>query len=281
MERVRYESVDAERRYRGVDPENRLVARSLERRWEETLQAEQRVRDDDNRFLREQPPQRSQDERDRIAALSSDLPALWHAPGTTDRDRNEIIRHLVEKVVVHVKNDSEHVGVAIHWQGGFVSHHDVVQPVATYAQLRDGYRLMERFPELRRTGSTAATIVETLNAEGFSPPRRCGPFTAPVVRQLLVRRGLIGNERTPGGPLRPNEWWLVDPARALQTSPLKLRDWIVRGWVTARQTPIQGSWIAWADQQERSRLRKLSTHSRGGVTGYPSELTTPRSTDLG
>ncbi len=180
-----------------------------------------------------------------------------------------------------MKNDSEHVGVTIHWQGGFVSRHEVVRPVATYAQLRDGDRLMERVVELRRAGGTAATIAETLNAEGFSPPKRCGPFTAPVVRQLLVRRGLIGNERTHGGPLRPNEWWLVDLACALQTSPLKLRDWIVRGWVTARQTPVQGYWIAWADEQELSRLRKLSAHSRRGVTGYPAELTTPRSTDLG
>ena len=57
LERARYEAEDAERRYRAVDPENRLVARSLERRWEETLQAERQVRDDYDRFLREQPPQ--------------------------------------------------------------------------------------------------------------------------------------------------------------------------------------------------------------------------------
>ena len=65
-------------------------------------------------ILREQPPKVSREERERIAALSSDLPALWQAPGTTPRDRKEIIRHLVEKVVVHGKNDSEHVDVTIH-----------------------------------------------------------------------------------------------------------------------------------------------------------------------
>jgi hypothetical protein len=107
LERARYDAEDAQRRYRAVDPENRLVARSLEQRWEETLRAEREVRDDYDRFLRGQPPQLSAQERARIAALSSDLPSLWHAAGTTHQDRKEIVRHLVEKVVVHVKQDSE------------------------------------------------------------------------------------------------------------------------------------------------------------------------------
>jgi hypothetical protein len=276
LERTRHEAWEAERRYRAVDPENRLVARSLEQRWEEALRAERQVRDDYDRFLREQPPQLSREERARIAALSSDLRALWQAPGTTFRDRKEIIRHLVEKVVVHVKNDSEYVDVTIHWQGGFTSEHEVIRPVATYAQLRDGDRLMERVVELRRAGGTAATIAAALNAEGFSPPKGRGPFTKPIVWQLLVRRGLVGNERTQGEPLGPHEWWLVDLARKLQINPLKLRDWICRGWVTARQTPVQGYWIAWADDEELGRLRELGARSHRGRTGYPRELTTPR-----
>jgi hypothetical protein len=131
LERARYEAEDAERRYRAVDPENRLVARSLEQRWEETLRAERQVRDDYDRFLREQPPQLSHEERARIAALSSDLPALWQAPGTTHQDRKEIVRLLVEKVLVHVKSDSEHVDVTITWCAGYISQHEVVRPVKT------------------------------------------------------------------------------------------------------------------------------------------------------
>ena len=109
LEQARHEARDAERRYRAVDPENRLVARTLEQRWEEALRAERDVQDDYDRFLREQPPRLRPEERARIAALSSDMPALWHDPGTTHQDRKEIVRHLVEKVVVHVKNDSEYV----------------------------------------------------------------------------------------------------------------------------------------------------------------------------
>ena len=273
LERARYEAVDAERRYRAVDPENRLVARSLERRWEETLRAERQVGDDYDRFLREQPPRLSQDERARIAALSADLPALWHAPGTTDQDRKEIIRHLVEKVVVHVKNDSEYVDVAIHWQGGFVSQHEVVRPVATYEQLRDLDKLMDRVVALRREGRTAAQIAACLNQEGFVPPKRCGVFYPELVHELLVRRGL-SNEKKYADQLGPHEWWLPKLAEAIPVSAGKLADWARRGWLHSRRTPVQHLWILWADEQEVKRLGKLTAVSRRGIVQYPPELTT-------
>jgi hypothetical protein len=275
LERARYEAVDAERRYRAVDPENRLVARSLEQRWEETLRAERQVRDDYDRFLREQPPQLTHEERARIAALSSDLPTLWHAEGTTDQDRKEIIRHLVEKVVVHVKNDSEYVDVAIHWQGGFASRHEVVRPVRSYEQLRDFDKLMDRIAALRGEGHTSAQIADCLNREGFSPPKRCGAFFPELVRQLLKRRGLA-NEKTYTDQLGPNEWWLPKLAEEIPVSAGKLADWARRGWVHSRKTPAQRLWVLWADKQELKRLRKLATSSHRGIVEYPADLTTPR-----
>ena len=275
LQRARYEAEDAERRYRAVDPENRLVARSLEQWWEETLRAERQVRDDYDRFLREQPPQLSQQERSRIAALSSDLPALWHDPGTTHRDRKEIIRHLVEKVVVHGKSDSEYVDVTIHWQGGFLSQHEVLRPVRSYEQLRDFDQLMDRITTLRRDGKTTVQIADALNREGFSTPRRCGAFTAEIVNALLQRRGLA-NEKTHTNQLGPHEWWLPKLADAIPVSAGKLGDWARRGWIHARRTPAQRLWVLWADEPEVNRLRKLAALSHRGMAEYPSELTTPR-----
>ena len=79
--------------------------------------------------------------------------------------------------------------VTIHWQGGFTSQHEVVRPVRSYEQLRDGDRLVERIVELRRDGNTAATIAATLNAEGSprpiaaarSPTMWCGSCWSAVV----------------------------------------------------------------------------------------------------
>jgi DNA invertase Pin-like site-specific DNA recombinase len=275
LERARYEAEDAERRYRAVDPENRLVTRSLEQRWEETLRAERQVRDDYDRFLREQPPQLSAMERARIEALSRDLPALWHSLGTTHRDRKEIVRHLVEKVVVDVKADSEYVNVTIHWQGGFTSQHEVVRPVASYEQLRDFDKLMDRIVALRHEGHTAAEIAVSLNQEGFIPPKRRGKFYAALVHELLARRGM-SNEKKYAGQLGTHEWWLPELAKVIPVSAGKLGDWARRGWVHSRTTPAQHLRILWADKQEVKRLRKLASLSHRGVVDYPAKLTTPK-----
>jgi len=178
--------------------------------------------------------------------------------------------------VVQVRCDSEFVGVTIHWAGGFESQHEIVRPVATYAQLRDFEQLLDRVAELREAGQAAPQIAETLNAEGFKPPKRSGQFTTPVVYQLLKRRGLIGNERSHDELLERQEWWLTDLARELKMGHLKLRDWACRGWVHSRKTPVQGRWILWADKDEVRRLRKLLAASRRGINAYASELKKPK-----
>jgi hypothetical protein len=274
--RARYDVELAERRYQAVDPDNRLVAATLEKRWEDALTQERQLQEQYDRFACETPPQLSDEEQARIAALSADIPALWNAPQTTNADRKQIIRCLVEQAVVHVRCDSEFVDVAIRWAGGYESRHEIVRPVATYAQLRDFEPLMDRVVQLRRSGRTAAQIAGQLNAEGFHPPKRNGQFTSPVIYQLLKRRSLIGNERAHDELLGRDEWWLTDLARELEMSHLKLRDWANRGWLHSRKTPVQGRWILWADNDEVDRLRQLLAQSRRGVNAYTSDLKIPK-----
>lgn len=102
LDRARYEAGLVERQYNAVDPENRLVARTLEQRWEESLRSCRQLEDDYDRFVATRPPQLSADERARITALSRTIPELWNAPGTTNADRKKIIRCVVDHVVVHV-----------------------------------------------------------------------------------------------------------------------------------------------------------------------------------
>jgi DNA invertase Pin-like site-specific DNA recombinase len=275
-QRAGYEVELAQRRYQAVDPENRLVAATLEKRWEELLTQEKQLEEDYDRFSRAAPLHLTDAERARLEALTTDIPALWNAPATTNADRKEIVRCLVERVVVHVRCDSELVDVTLRWGGGYQSQHEITRPVASYAQLRDYKRLMQRLAELREAGHTAPQIASTLNAEGFHPPRHSGKFTVPVVHHLLKRRGLMGNERSHDELLGAQEWWLTDLARELQMSHLKLRDWAVRGWVHGRQTPVQGYWILWADPDEVRRLGTLVEHSRRGINVHTGDLKTPK-----
>src|SRR5439155_22916987 len=88
-ERCRYEVERAERQYQAVDPTNRLVARTLEARWEEALRQARQVDEDYERFMSTTPPRLSEADRDRIRSLAADIPALWSAPQTVAADRKE------------------------------------------------------------------------------------------------------------------------------------------------------------------------------------------------
>ncbi len=153
LERATYESERAERQYQAVEPENRLVARSLERQWEEALRKQRDLAEESDRFLKEQPPQIREDQRARILALSNDLPALWNAPETTAADRKEIIRLVVERVVVHVRADSEHAEAVISWRGGATTHHPIIRPVSRYESLESYDQLMNRIIAMRQEGA--------------------------------------------------------------------------------------------------------------------------------
>jgi DNA invertase Pin-like site-specific DNA recombinase len=187
LERAAQEASRAERQYQAVEPENRLVARTLEQRWEETLRAQRALQEDYERFVQEQPRQLHEEERVRITALANDIPTLWHSPGTSAAERKEIVRLLVERVVVQVRSDSERVGVEIVWRGGLTTHHEIVRAVRRYEALSDYPELLKRIRELRQGGLTIAEVARQLNAEGYKPPRSRQGYTATSVRKLLSR----------------------------------------------------------------------------------------------
>jgi hypothetical protein len=251
------------------------VAATLEKGWNDALLQERHIQEDYDRFLRESPPRLTDQERATIQALANDIPALWHAPATTYAERKQILRCLIDRVVVHVRCDSEYTAATIHWKGGYESHHEFIRPVQRYAQLRDFEALIARLVELREAGRSAEHIAATLNQEGFRTPRKPGAFNKGIVHALLRRRGLIGDERDHDELLGRDEWWLTDLARELQMSADTLGKWSVRGWVHYRKTPLQGFRVLWANAAEVKRLKKLLTGSRRGVQGYTPALTTP------
>jgi hypothetical protein len=283
LERAAYEADRAARQYQAVEPANRLVVRALERQWEQALLEQRQLHEAYDRFGRDQPRRLGVGEREQIGALAGDVPALWQASATTAADRQEIIRHLVERVVVTVLRQSEQVDVTIHWAGGAVSQHQVRRSIRQFEPLRDYERLRTRMVELRAAGWQAQAIAEQLQAEGFHTTRRDAPFTAAIVRQLLSRCGLSSRRsRARVAPARvvlgAQEWWLADLAQEVGASCSQLRKWRRRGWLQARQLPgIRGRWIYWADAEERERLRQLAAYKPAKLgQPYPAPLTTPK-----
>jgi excisionase family DNA binding protein len=116
LEQARYEVAHARRQYDAVDPDNRLVAGELERRWNGCLAAVARLEDQIQSLRNEQPSAVSDDERTALMALADDVPALWNHPAASVETRKRILRTVLKEIVVTVEAGRLHL--VLHWQGG-------------------------------------------------------------------------------------------------------------------------------------------------------------------
>jgi DNA invertase Pin-like site-specific DNA recombinase len=261
LERARYEADRAARQYQACEPENRLVARTLERRWEEALRAVQQLEADFDRFVRSQPRLLGAAERERIRRLAGEVPALWRAPTTTPADRRQVVRLLVDRAVLTVAPGDDRVAVRVEWAGGAVQERTIHRAVQGYRNQQSWSALAARLSELHGRGEAPKAIAAILDREGFRPPKRASGFSAGMVRRLLHELGLrprVPRSSASAAVLAPDEWWLHDLARALGLSPHTLHGWRREGWLRARQFGGRGGpWAVWADRSELDRLRAL------------------------
>ncbi|MCC6629572.1 MAG: hypothetical protein IT340_19505 [Chloroflexi bacterium] len=287
LERARYEADRAARHYHAVEPEHRLVARKLEREWEERLTAVQHLEEDARRALQRQPRVLTAAEQAAIRHLATDIPALWAAPTTTAADRKEIIRQVVERVIVDVQGASEQVQVRIDWVGGGSTTGDMTRSIAAWSNLSIYPQLCARVTALTVEGWPAAAIAERLHAEGWTNVRLGRSIGAQVVRALQYRRGLArrGPRRVRRDGLGEHEWWPAELVQRLAISRSSLYNWVRRGWVRARQLDDGcHRWVTWADSAEEERLRQLHQRSTAeetrrrwqGEAGSPDEARSTR-----
>lgn len=191
---------------------------------------------------------------------------MWHAPTTTAADRRQIVRLLVERVVLTVEPNGDRVGVRVEWSGGAVREQTVRRAVSGYQHLRDWPQLSARLAALHEQRQTPAAIAIALNQAGFRAPKRAGAFTAGMVRRLLDELGLrprVPRSTSPVGPRAEGERWLHELARQLGVSPHTLHGWRKKGWLHARQLGGRGGpWAVWAGGSELTRLQELKACPR-------------------
>ena len=232
LERARYEAERARRQYDAVEPENRLVVRTLECTWETELSELGRLEAEHEKALRERPAAPTQAEITAIRAISKDLPALWLSDTTTQADRQTIVRLLLERVLVEVIGDSEQVRVECHWHGGIHTEHRIVRPVSCAKRLSTYAALVARASGLREAGLDGGEIAETLNRAGWRPAKRCDAFSGSMFRNLLR----TAHPESPVSRLRhlaverePDEWTIPELARRLALPQSTINSWMRRG----------------------------------------------------
>ncbi|WP_221939293.1 hypothetical protein [Mycobacterium sp. KBS0706] len=184
LERKRYAAALAERQFNRVDPDNRLVAGELERRWEAALIE---VRAAEEALAQQTAPQpvarmavgKALDGK--VVALAGRLPQIWADAATTDTQRKALLRCLVEKVVLD-RGEQDVARVRIVWRGGAVSDLEVKRMVNSVADLTRGTEMRDRVLELARAGTPDDKIAAILTEEGHRSPT-CAEKVLPMTVQ--------------------------------------------------------------------------------------------------
>jgi len=186
VERARYEAEATRRRYLRVDPDNRLVADSLEADWNDKLRALSQAQEEYERQRGADEGMLSPDERQRIAALATDFPTLWQAPSTDDRDRKRMLRLLVEDVTL-IKG-AEALAVHVRFRGGDTRSLSLPRPVPSWKTWLTPKEAIHQIDQLLDDHTDAETA-KALNQRGFRSGKG-NPFQPDVVAHIRRQYGL-------------------------------------------------------------------------------------------
>ncbi len=185
IEAAHYESEKAARCYHAVEPENRLVVRTLEREWNERLEESERLKKEYAEVKGKPPLNLTPEQREEILALAQDLPRLWKAPTTKNSQRKQVLRLLIDDVTLRLCDEPWSIEVAIRWRTGKVSRHRTARPVVN--PHKTAPETVERIRQLM--GQMDRDIAKVLNEEGYRTGRGL-PFNETRVISLRRNRGM-------------------------------------------------------------------------------------------
>jgi len=242
VERARYEAIRAERAFHACEPDNRLVGRSLENRWEEKL----RDLKDAEAELAEHVVPDSEPSREQLEALARDLPKLWAADSTADRDRKRLLRALIADVTLTSQPEGRDLQIGIRWRSGASEQHTIQRP----PKPADAQRTPSPAVDLTRrlaADHANAQIAEQLNAVGLRTGKG-EPFDERAVRWLRWRyRILTGPEQL----LNDGEVTVTHLGGRLGVSRGVVYAWISTGKLAARRGPANRLYIPFPPEVEQ------------------------------
>lgn len=263
-ERARYETERARRQYDAVEPENRLVARSLERVWEERLRQAEAVEQAYAAWRAEQMGTLAEGECAEVLGLARDLARVWQAAAA--EERKTILRLVVREVALDQKRERGLVWMRITWQTGATSEHRLRRSVQGYAHHADAAELERRIRELNAAGMMDRAIAAALNAEGISTARNT-PFVGENVHLCRKRLG-IRTVKINGVDANPRRWpdgsySVQGAAEALDVTPQTVFKWMRKGRLSGRQLTKGQPWqINLSDEQIATLAAQVRRTSR-------------------
>ena len=254
LQRAEYEVSLAERRYQEVDPANRLVATTLERRWNDALVQLEQLKQQAVEFERQEARVATPEQKAKVLALAKDFPRLWHAPTTQSKDRKRMLRLLIRDITVE-KPQQKELLVHIRWQGGSCTDLSVQLPPGIADRVRYPAAVVDKVRDLARR-LPDREIAEQLNREGHTSAKG-KPWTAKIIQWVRCRY------RIPPAELRqPEELTVQQVAQRFGVSDQVVYYWIGRDIVRSRRiNPGMPHWITLNDADEL-KLREWVRCSR-------------------
>ena len=251
IERARYEAQLARRQYDAVDPDNRLVGRELERRFEKALSEREWTESEAEQHLQALQKPLSAIEEQQLKSYAKDLATFWKAPTTRPQDRKRIARCLIESVVVTADRDSTKLKAIVHWTGG----------EETTVEVAKGKTGVHRFvspPEL-------VDLIRTLAAE----------FSDAQIARILHRKRLktpkgrsfeayhVANVRTKygirPGPIVPVQgadvYTAEEAGKLLEVDRGTVIRWVEVGLLKGRQVTSGAPWRIVVTQEDMQKLK--------------------------
>ena len=251
VERARYEAERAERRYRAVEPEHRLVARGLEREWERCLNALEDARGELERRQRERPRQLTAAERDAVLALGGDLQRVLDAPTTTPQDKKQLLRTVLEEVMISAPRGEHRIHLTLRWRTGLLSEIELERPRRRPATVRTDENTLELLRRLAQFHSDAM-IASILNRQGKTTAYG-HPFNADRVGNLRRHWDIPRFDPTTA----PTEGELVNVRQAaniLGVATSTVHRWLNDGFIDGEQITPGAPWRIRITDAFRPRL---------------------------
>jgi len=248
IERAEYECGLAERRYEEVDPSNRLVASSLERRWNEALVQLDAVKAEAAAFQSQKARVVTPEQKAKVMALARDLPRVWRATTTQPKDRKRMLRLLIRDITVEKPTDAKQLVLHVRWQGGACTDTVVELPAPIADRLRYPPQIIDQVRDLARQLSDLQ-IVEALNQQGVRSSRG-RLFTLAMIKWIRYRYCVPSNCL-----MHPDELTVKQLADRLEVSIHYVHYWIKQGVIPARQLDGRGPWWIRLNDEQEQHLR--------------------------
>jgi DNA invertase Pin-like site-specific DNA recombinase len=251
VERARYEAERAERQYRVVEPENRLVARGLETEWEKRLRDLAAAEAELEHRQQQRPRTLSPEEKSRLRALGSDLRKVWTAATTTDRDRKELLRTLLEEVIVAVYRSEHRAHLTLRWRGGELTEIDLALPRSQPRGRRTSEDTLSLLPRLAALypDEVIAGILNRQGRKTASGER----FTAVHVGALRRYRGIPRFQPT-AEPPQGEVVCIRKAAQILGMNTSTIHRWLAEGFIAGEQVTPGAPWQIRITEELRGRI---------------------------